>query len=116
MFPHITNRCGILRAETRCKQTLALMQSSCVCCPGSQIISQTKTISTYSSLKNVCLQQRPKKTWECTTIHQREADMTGKHVEEGRHDIRSMNSHKERSQYNPRMLKKHLENQTISEY
>lgn len=56
----VADQCGILRAETCCQQTFTEMQIGCVCCPGSQIISQTKTISAFSSMKNVCRQQGAK--------------------------------------------------------
>lgn len=52
------------------------MQSSRVCCAGSQIIRQTKTISSDGN-------NDLKKTREWTTIPEWKADMTGKHVEEG---------------------------------
>lgn len=71
----ITNQCGILRAGTR-QQTLAQMQISCMCCPGSQIVSQTKTAARETSVDN----KGPKETAECTKTCWHD----GKHVEERR--------------------------------
>lgn len=74
----VTDQCGILRAETCSQQTFTEMQIRCMCCPGSQIISQTKTISAFSGMKNVCHQHgAEKKTEECKNKLGWRTDMTG---------------------------------------
>ena len=83
------------------------MQSSCVCCSGSQIISQTKPLQPTAAWKTSVCNKGLK--WRGNVRQFTNGRLTWQeNMWKSRHDIRSMNSNTVRSQYNPRMVKKNI--------